>query len=162
LLRDVVPDAPAYLEAICAKCLALAASARYASVREILTLLDTSAPTMPRRKPRWLVPAIAAGVAAAGAGTWLAWPRDRAAKPASVVPATAELASAVRSALGERLDEDERHETGLSPSLEADHEFALGRAAERVNDTDAAILHLERALATDPEFALGHDQIAYV
>src|SRR5437899_1568048 len=40
LLRDVRGDVPAYLEGIAAKCLALAPSARYPSMRELLTQLD--------------------------------------------------------------------------------------------------------------------------
>jgi tetratricopeptide (TPR) repeat protein/predicted Ser/Thr protein kinase len=69
LLREVQPDAPASLEAICAKCLALNASARYASIAEVLAALDAGkAPATPPPKParpRWLVPALLLGGVAA-------------------------------------------------------------------------------------------------
>jgi tetratricopeptide (TPR) repeat protein len=76
-LRDVAPEAPAYVEAICAKCLALNLSARYASMKELLAALSAgSVPPPEPRKRRWLVPAIAAGVVAAGATVAvIAWPR---------------------------------------------------------------------------------------
>jgi hypothetical protein len=70
LLRDVRPEAPAYLEAICAKCLALAASARFASIADVLAALDAGKVAAPASKPRprWIVPAVAAGgLAAIGA-----------------------------------------------------------------------------------------------
>ncbi|HUS29887.1 MAG TPA: protein kinase [Kofleriaceae bacterium] len=74
LLRDVRPDAPAYLEGIAAKCLALNPSGRYRTVKEVLGAVETGGVTTePVRRvaagrPTWLIPAIAAGALCAAGG----------------------------------------------------------------------------------------------
>jgi tetratricopeptide (TPR) repeat protein/predicted Ser/Thr protein kinase len=280
-LRDVAPDAPAYLEGICAKCLALNPSARYASMKELLAAYDAAAPAAaaPRaRKRRWLVPAIAAGgLVAAATIAYVAWPRhavtpskpvaapvattgpttvlvlgidNRSGDPAldntvdaivhsalrrservdpitggdlrrlaatfgsdiavddhlgellaarqgrpvlvvhgtisakgnrfslalsaknvttgstayeqtldaasldDVVTVAARQASGLRSALGEKISDEERERTGLSRSLDADHEYALGILAMRGGDYSGAVDHLGRSIAIDSKFAI--------
>ncbi|HTR52071.1 MAG TPA: serine/threonine-protein kinase [Kofleriaceae bacterium] len=75
-LRDVRADAPPYLEAIVAKCLAVAPAARYASVHDLLAALGATTAKPAARRPKWLVPALVGGIAvAAGAIAVVAWPR---------------------------------------------------------------------------------------
>ncbi len=284
-VRDVVADAPAYLETICAKCLALNPSARYASMKELLAAFDAAAPAA-HRKRRWLVPAIVAcGLSVAAIVGAMAWrsrgsgssaPAPRAAPaPTSglvtvlvlgienrtaettldgtldaivhsalrrseridpiagselrrlanelgpdvgvddhlgerlaaregrrvvnmrgavvangakltlslaakdvatgvtlfeqsldaptldqVVATAARLASGFRAALGEKIADDERERTGLSASLDADREYALGYAATRGGDYPSAVDHLQRAVTIDPKFALARVQLS--
>jgi tetratricopeptide (TPR) repeat protein len=286
-VRELRPDVPAYIEAICAKCLAVAPGARYASMRELIAALEPGSAAAPRRR-RWRAPAIAAGAACLGGVivALFAWPHHRGgdgpqrtvpmpaeavapvptppssqlvtalllgfenrtddpvfdrtldvvveyalrrstrvdpygtgrvhalanelgtrtdelaaklaardhirvvsvqgaiatkgagyeisliakdATGATVVTQTAEapalarvpavttrLASALRSALGESLSEPEREALSISESVDADHEFAVGRAATHSDDIDNGIAHLQRAIAKAPDFALAH------
>jgi tetratricopeptide (TPR) repeat protein len=100
LLRDMVPEAPANLEGVCAKCLALSPSARYRSVSEVLAALDSAEPVAASRARRWLVPAIVCGVVVVSAtSAVIAWQFSRASDapaaperpalpPAAVAPPT--------------------------------------------------------------------------
>jgi tetratricopeptide (TPR) repeat protein len=80
--------------------------------------------------------------------------------PADVVPALAELASGLREALGDSVPADAVRETGLSTSLQADHEFAVGLAAHRSGDDAAAVAHYQTAVSHDAEFAVAHADLA--
>jgi predicted Ser/Thr protein kinase len=73
-----------------------------------------------------------------------------------VVVTAARLASALRSALGETIPDSERERTGLSPSLDADREYAFGQPLVRNGDYLTAADHLERAVAIDPKFGAAH------
>jgi serine/threonine protein kinase/tetratricopeptide (TPR) repeat protein len=76
------------------------------------------------------------------------------------VVVVAHLAAGLRGALGEKLADAERERTGLSSSLDADHEFAVALAMKQASDFDGAIAHYERAIAKDPAFAFAHAQLA--
>jgi tetratricopeptide (TPR) repeat protein len=80
--------------------------------------------------------------------------------PADVVPALAELASALRGVLGDPVAPDAVHETGLSMSLQADREFALGLAAHRSGDDAVAVEHYLVAVAQDGDFAVARADLA--
>jgi eukaryotic-like serine/threonine-protein kinase len=75
-----------------------------------------------------------------------------------IVPSVASMASALRTALGEaRLDPAEASETGLSRSLEADHDFAFGEGMiNAAGDSVGAVSKLEHAVLVDPAFAMAH------
>src|SRR5208282_122045 len=49
--------------------------------------------------------------------------------------------------------------TGASTSLDADHEYSLGRALFGIGRNAEALAHLERAVALDPEFSLAHARL---
>ena len=283
-LREASPTTPTYLEPIVARCLALAPTERYSSVRELLDDLDRNRDVLaPRpRKRRWLAPTIGAVAAAAlvAVGAAIAWPRgeshttsaptlapssaptgpvtvlilgfeNRTADPvfdatldqllhralwrsqrleamhgtslrhlaadlipdkqvderlaaklaardhrtvislrgfvvpkgagfaisatakatngqivfmktleapglSSVVPVMGRLASALRNAYGEPVNDNERDLTGMSTNLEADHDYSIGNAMSINSDRAGAIEHLQQALAKDPKFALAH------
>jgi serine/threonine protein kinase/tetratricopeptide (TPR) repeat protein len=71
-----------------------------------------------------------------------------------VVPTVGRLASELRAAFKDPppADPTEREKVGLSSSLEADHEYVLGRGAFSSGKFEDGIPHLERAVAIDPEF----------
>ena len=73
-----------------------------------------------------------------------------------VVPTVARLACELRVALGEQVPDDERERTGISASLDADHEYALGFAAGENGDYVAAAEHYHAAIEHDAGFALAH------
>jgi tetratricopeptide (TPR) repeat protein/predicted Ser/Thr protein kinase len=79
-----------------------------------------------------------------------------------VVPVVAHLAAGLREALGEHLDDAERERTGLSRSLDADHDFSIGQAMKQAGNTDGAIEHFAQALAKDPTFVFAHAQLGIV
>jgi tetratricopeptide (TPR) repeat protein/predicted Ser/Thr protein kinase len=293
LLRDVRPDAPAHLEGICAKCLALAPSSRFQSIAEVLAILEMPTAITHHKRPRWLVPLLVAAIAAVAAvAAMVAWPRSHRAEPPptapvaaqpvpatappidrpitvlifaftnhttdpvfentldevlddalrrssrldpvagvdlralanvlgadipldadlgkklaarddatilvvhgtitpkgsgftiaieatnartgksvlstseaaptldGVVPALGRLASALRQVYGETISEGERDATGLSPSIDADHEYAIGTQHADSGNYEASIEHLQRAVAKDPGFALAHSTLS--
>jgi tetratricopeptide (TPR) repeat protein len=73
-----------------------------------------------------------------------------------VLPSVGVLANALREAMGETLSDDERAKALITHSLDAGHEFALGRIITLAGDTDSALAHYERATAIDPELAIAH------
>jgi tetratricopeptide (TPR) repeat protein/predicted Ser/Thr protein kinase len=77
-----------------------------------------------------------------------------------VVASTAVLAAGLRHALGEKIDDAERERTGLSSSLDADHEFSIGLAMKQAANTEGAITHFEQAIAKDASFAFARAQLA--
>jgi tetratricopeptide (TPR) repeat protein/predicted Ser/Thr protein kinase len=79
-----------------------------------------------------------------------------------VVPTMGRLAYEIRTALGDpppaNLEDAEM--TGLSASIEADHEYALGVGFGLSGQQAEAAAHLERAVSLDPEFAQAHMALA--
>jgi tetratricopeptide (TPR) repeat protein len=73
----------------------------------------------------------------------------------NVVPALGRLAAAVREALGDHVPADQVEVTGMSPSIDADHEYTLGWALTNATPADA-VTHLRQATAKDPSFAIAH------
>jgi tetratricopeptide (TPR) repeat protein len=72
----------------------------------------------------------------------------------AVAPAVARFAWSLRAALGDPSQPDEQEKMGLSLSMEANHEFATGRADLGAGKLTEAIEHLEHALEIDPHFGL--------
>jgi serine/threonine protein kinase/tetratricopeptide (TPR) repeat protein len=79
-----------------------------------------------------------------------------------VIPAIARLASGLRSALGERLEADERERASVPPSLDAVHEFVAGREMLTAGNNEGALQHYQAAVAKQPSFALAGAQLAMV
>jgi serine/threonine-protein kinase len=71
-----------------------------------------------------------------------------------VVPTVARFATILRSALGDPPPPEDLEKTGMSASIEADHEFAMGRGELASGRFAVAVSHLERAIAIDPRFAV--------
>jgi tetratricopeptide (TPR) repeat protein/predicted Ser/Thr protein kinase len=133
-MRDLRSDAPAYLEAICAKSLALAPSARFHSVRQLLDVLESggATPTKTRRYPRWIVPAAVVAVAVGAVAVGIAWPRDQvdhapppvaAATAGPAVPTTKGPVTVLLFPVDNRTIEPM-----FDPTLEAGLELALRRS----------------------------------
>jgi Flp pilus assembly protein TadD/predicted Ser/Thr protein kinase len=76
-----------------------------------------------------------------------------------VMPAIGRLVTSTREALGDAVPASERDQVGVSPSLDANHEWALGTNLLAAGNLDEACAHLERAATEDPEFALA--RVAY-
>jgi serine/threonine-protein kinase len=76
---------------------------------------------------------------------------------ADVPTAATRLASNLRRALGEKLNEDDQ--CRLTRNLDAAYEFAVADSM-LVADLPRAIEHLERAVAKDPVFPLAHIELA--
>jgi eukaryotic-like serine/threonine-protein kinase len=71
-----------------------------------------------------------------------------------VVPTVALLSCELRAAFADPPPQAplDREKVGLSSSLEADHEYVLGRGAFSSGKFEDGIPHLERAVSIDPEF----------
>jgi tRNA A-37 threonylcarbamoyl transferase component Bud32/tetratricopeptide (TPR) repeat protein len=74
--------------------------------------------------------------------------------PDRVVPTLARFAAAIRTALGDTVPPGDLEKSGMSRSIEADHEFVMGRGDLSTGKNALAIAHLERAVQIDPDFAL--------
>jgi len=87
-----------------------------------------------------------------------------ASEPARVVTVLSRLGGELRAALGDASASPAGADDGtdLSASLEADHEFTLGRALANSGPKQGSITHLERAVAIDPEFARAHARLGLV
>jgi serine/threonine protein kinase/tetratricopeptide (TPR) repeat protein len=75
---------------------------------------------------------------------------------AHVVPVVGDIACALRRALGDAAapsDPGQAELTGLSTSVDADHEWTTGIALNRLGKYEDALAHLERAAALDSDFA---------
>jgi serine/threonine-protein kinase len=89
--------------------------------------------------------------------------RTVSAAASGLVPAVGELAWALRGAAGDPAapaDADDAARTGLSPSLDADHEWVLGRDRNHEGDYSESSAHFRRAIAVDPDFALARASLA--
>lgn len=75
-----------------------------------------------------------------------------------VVPTLGLISCALRSLLGDAPPSDPAlaEQTGMSVSLEADHELTVGRQLSNSGKYTEGALHLERAVALDPELARAH------
>jgi tetratricopeptide (TPR) repeat protein/predicted Ser/Thr protein kinase len=76
-----------------------------------------------------------------------------------VVPTTGRVVAGLRAALGDRVPEREIEQTGLSPSLEAVQEFALGTQLNMAGDEAGAIAHFREAISRDPDFSFAHARL---
>jgi tetratricopeptide (TPR) repeat protein len=75
------------------------------------------------------------------------------------------IAVQIRTRLGESLASIQQHSTPLeqatTSSLEALKAYSAARAIE-ANAAPAAVLHLQRAIATDPQFAMAHADLGFL
>jgi serine/threonine protein kinase/tetratricopeptide (TPR) repeat protein len=71
-----------------------------------------------------------------------------------VLPTVAGFASAIRAALGDPPPLEDLDKSGLSSSLEADHEYAEGRGELNTGKNALAISHFQKAIEIDPGFAV--------
>ncbi len=77
--------------------------------------------------------------------------------PASLAPTVARLACALRARVHDApCDDASRDVTGLSPNIEADHEYTIGRGLGNSGKIAEGVAALERAIAIDPDFAMAH------
>ncbi|HEY1557750.1 MAG TPA: protein kinase [Kofleriaceae bacterium] len=79
---------------------------------------------------------------------------------ADVIPVAGGLAEQLVHALGGPAPAAATAPTGMSDSLEADHEAVVARALESSGKYTEAIEHGQRAIALDPQFAFAHGQLA--
>jgi serine/threonine protein kinase/tetratricopeptide (TPR) repeat protein len=78
----------------------------------------------------------------------------------AVLPTLAKLACDLRMKLGnDPCDDAARTRGGLGRSLEADHEYAVGRGFLASGRDADALVHLENAARADAEFALAHQAL---
>ncbi len=84
-----------------------------------------------------------------------------AADGSGVVAAIGQLASDLRAKEGDPPagDASDAEQTGMSPSIEADHEFTLARGMFMIGKDPEALPHYDRAIAIDPEFARAHAEL---
>ncbi len=78
---------------------------------------------------------------------------------ARVFPEVTRFASAIRAALGDAPTNDELEKSGMSPLLDADHEFALSVQAATSGKEALALSHIKRAIELDPGFAMAHGSL---
>jgi len=80
---------------------------------------------------------------------------------ARVVPTIARLACDLRAAVGDDppRDPERCEQTSASLSLESDHEFTVGRGLADAGKYADAIVHLQRSVAIDPQFAKAHQTL---
>jgi len=83
-----------------------------------------------------------------------------------ILKALSRIAVQMRTRLGESLASIQEHSTPLeqatTPSLEALKAYSAGRAALFAHGGPAAIPHLQRAIAIDPQFAMAHGDLSIV
>ncbi|HZQ51123.1 MAG TPA: protein kinase [Bryobacteraceae bacterium] len=83
-----------------------------------------------------------------------------------VLKALSRIAIQIRTRLGESLASIQEHSTSLeqatTPSLEALKAYSAGRAALFAHGGPAAIPHLQRAIAIDPQFAMAYGDLSIV
>jgi eukaryotic-like serine/threonine-protein kinase len=79
-----------------------------------------------------------------------------------VVPTVGRVACQLRAALGDSppTEPELAEQTGLSTSVEADHEFTIGRGLARSGKYPEGIEHLRHAVTLDPRFGQAHVDMA--
>ncbi|HTR54331.1 MAG TPA: protein kinase [Kofleriaceae bacterium] len=79
---------------------------------------------------------------------------------AAVVPTIGKLAAGLREALGDHVPAGEVDQTGVSPLLDADADYALGLRFHYTGDDEHALPYYRQAVARDPDFARAQAAIA--
>jgi eukaryotic-like serine/threonine-protein kinase len=98
-----------------------------------------------------------------GGGSTVVAARRTASDLGRVVVALSQLARDLRAAVGDSATDPELGDkSGVSDSLEADHEWALGCKLLHNGAGPASIAALERATALDPGFNVAHSALGYV
>jgi serine/threonine protein kinase/tetratricopeptide (TPR) repeat protein len=77
-----------------------------------------------------------------------------------VIPVVGGLAAQLVHALGGSAPAAPTAPTGMSDSLEADHEAVVSRELASSGKYADSIAHVQRALSLDPQFAFAHEQLA--
>ncbi len=99
-------------------------------------------------------------------GAVLAEEQAQAESKEEVLKALSRIAIQVRTLLGESLAAIQEHSTPLdestTSSLEALKAYSLARVATYTNSSEAAIPHLQQAIAIDPQFAMAHAQLGFM
>ncbi len=99
-------------------------------------------------------------------GAVLAQVQAQAGRKEEVLNALSRIAVQMRTRLGESLATIHEHSTPLeqatTPSLEALKEYSVGRSALFAHGGPAAIPHLQRAIAIDPQFAMAYGDLSIV
>ena len=98
-------------------------------------------------------------------GDILGQEQAKAERKEEVLDALTRIAVQVRARLGESLATIREHSTPLeqatTPSLEALKAYSVARNAVFARGSAAAIPHLQRAIAIDPEFAMAHADLGF-
>ena len=99
-------------------------------------------------------------------GAVLAQAQAQAGRKEEVLNALSRIAVQMRTRLGESLATIQEHSTPLeqatTPSLEALKAYSAGRSALFAHGGPAAIPHLQRAIAIDPQFAMAYGDLSIV
>jgi eukaryotic-like serine/threonine-protein kinase len=98
-------------------------------------------------------------------GDILGQEQAQAGKKEQVLEALTRIAAQIRARLGESLATIQEHSTPLeqatTPSLEALKAYSVARNAVFARGSAAAIPHLQRAIAIDPQFAMAHADLGF-
>jgi tetratricopeptide (TPR) repeat protein len=98
-------------------------------------------------------------------GDILGQEQARAQRKEEVLDALTRIAIQIRARLGESLATIREHSTPLeqatTPSLEALKAYSIARNAVFARGSAAAIPHLQRAIAIDPQFAMAHADLGF-
>jgi len=98
-------------------------------------------------------------------GDILAQEQSQAARKEDILDALTRIAAQIRARLGESLATIEEHSMPLqqatTPSLEALKAYTAARSAVFARGFNAAIPHLQRAIAIDPEFAMAQADLGF-
>ena len=98
-------------------------------------------------------------------GDILGQEQARAERKEEVLDALTRIAIQIRARLGESLATIREHSTPLeqatTPSLEALKAYSIARNAVFARGSAAAIPHLQRAIAIDPQFAMAHADLGF-
>ncbi|HTA67353.1 MAG TPA: protein kinase [Bryobacteraceae bacterium] len=99
-------------------------------------------------------------------GEVLAEEQAQTASKEKVLDALSRIAIQIRTRLGESLVTIQEHSTPLeeatTPSLEALQAYSAGKIANYAGGSPAAIPHLQRAIAIDPQFAMAHADLGFM
>jgi serine/threonine protein kinase/Flp pilus assembly protein TadD len=100
-----------------------------------------------------------------GTGDILGQEQAKAGRKEEVLDALTRIAVQIRARLGESLATIREHskplEQATTPSLEALKAYSVARTAVFARGFSAAIPHLQRAIAIDPQFALAHADLGF-